>query len=67
MTKDQAERVADEEQQTGADVAAYQQNEAARHEQIARQDEEQSQHPTTPHHFRPITRPVQQSPWPVTQ
>ena len=59
LTRDQAElagRAADEKNQQAADLSAYRQNEAARDEQIARRDEEQSQNLTAREYFRPIIR-----------
>jgi hypothetical protein len=61
LTSDQAElasRAADEKNQQSADLTAYRQNEARRDDAIAQRDEEQSQHLTAPHYFRPITRPA---------
>ena len=60
MTHDQAERaerVADEKAQHAADVAAVVQNEAARDEQITRQDEQSQQPLTAPEYFRNLRQP----------
>jgi hypothetical protein len=60
MTHDQAERaerVADEKAQHAADVAAVVQNEAARQEQITRQDEQSQQPLTAPEYFRNLRQP----------
>ena len=51
-------RAADEQREIDADVAAYQQNETRREEQIARQDEENTQHLSAPDYFRTIKRPI---------
>jgi hypothetical protein len=52
-----APKVAAEKAQTAADVAAYQQNEAARGEEITRKDEQSQQPLTAPEYFRNLRQP----------
>jgi hypothetical protein len=51
-------RAADERREIAAERAAIRENETRRGEQIARQDEEQSQHLSAPGYFRTVTRPA---------